>query len=425
MSIVIALEFFNTRLLSALRFLPAIFALRMRSIVLLAAAFLFLTQSACERKAPRSTYAREAVYYDPHFQPLSDTLENALRDSARTFYYDHIQNGHFNGAILVAKNGKVVFEHYPGVADHENKTPMAADVPVHVASISKTITAVTVLRLVDQGKIALDSSVSHYIRRFPYRDITVRTLLNHRSGLPYYGYLDHGIWPHNKTLTNKDLLSILNSGQLKLNFPPNTHFAYCNTNYALLALIVEKVTRRKFPNAVSELIFEPLHMEHSFIYTPKRKNDKRAKSYNSRGILQEENYLDQIYGDKNLYTTARDLLKFDSGTYSDDFLSKDAKKEMFKGYSYEKAGKANYGLGIRMREEAGKKTLFFHTGWWHGNTACYATLREDSACMIVISNHYNRRIFGINFLSLAFGNYPYNRPEKSPAVSQPQRRKGR
>ncbi len=76
-------------------------------------------------------------------------------------------------------------------------------------------------------------------------------------------------------------------------------------------------------------------------------------------------FLDQVYGDKNIYSTPRDLLKFDIATYSDEFLSPEMKKEMFKGYSYETKGQRNYGLGIRMMEfETGQK-YFFHNGWWH------------------------------------------------------------
>jgi hypothetical protein len=99
------------------------------------------------------------------------------------------------------------------------------------------------------------------------------------------------------------------------------------------------------------------------------------------------------------------LYKLDKATYSNNFLSKKARKEIFKGYSYENPGKSNYGLGFRLREEKGKKTIFFHTVWWHGNTGCYATLRKDTVCMIVLSNQYTKKVFSINSLSLIFGDY--------------------
>ena len=110
---------------------------------------------------------------------------------------------------------------------------------------------------------------------------------------------------------------------------------------------------------MEELVFEPLNMKHSFIYEPTHDKEPMALSYNSKGVLQEVTELDLVYGDKNVYTTARDLLRFDKGTYSNAFLSKRMKAEMFKGYSYERPGKANYGLGIRIREEKGKTALLF------------------------------------------------------------------
>lgn len=348
-----------------------------------------------------------AVSYDPHFAPIPADFRSQHLDSIQSFFNKRLLAEDFHGMVLVAKNGTVVYERYSGIANESTGLRMSANTPVHVASISKTITAVTVLRLVDQGKIKLDEEARTYLPELPYKGITVRMLLNHRSGIQYYGYFSDTLWSPKRLLTNKDLLQVLKKHRPKLYFPYNTQFSYCNTNYALLALIVEKVTHRSFPDAVRKLVFEPLNMEHSFIYTPKRKNEKRALSYNSRGQWQEDTYLDLVYGDKNLYTTARDLLRFDKGTYSDAFLSKAIKKELFKGYSYENPGMANYGLGIRMREDKGKKSCYFHTGWWHGNTGCYTTLRQDTICMIVLSNHYTRRVFGINRLSARFGNYPF------------------
>jgi CubicO group peptidase (beta-lactamase class C family) len=199
----------------------------------------------------------------------------------------------------------------------------------------------------------------------------------------------------------------LNQYKMPLYFPPNSQFSYCNTNYALLALIAERVTSKKFPRIAQETIFEPLGMTDSFINDGRQNSDTIARSYDSRNQLEPFTNLDGIYGDKNLYTTARDLLKLDKATYSSDFLSSSIRKEIFRGYSYERKGKSNYGLGFRMREDKGKSTLFFHTGWWHGNTGCYASMRQDTICMIIISNHYTKKVFGINRLSTLFGNYPY------------------
>lgn len=371
--------------------------------------FLLVMLAGCGDKQASAPVRPESerVSYDVTFGALPDTYARDYADTIRSFFYDRIQAEQFSGMFLVAKNGRIIFEHYQGMANIQRKDTMSAHMPIHVASISKTVTAVAVLRLVDQGKIGLDKDVRTYLPTLPYEGITIRMLLNHRTGIQYYGYFPDTIWPRSKMMRNKDVLQLLHDYQLPLYYPSGTQFSYCNTNYALLALVIEKVTGKSFPKAMNALIFEPLEMDDSFIFEPSRAKQAMALSYNSKGVLQETTHLDYVYGDKNLYTTARDLLKFDRATYSDAFLSKAMKEQMFKGYSYEKEGKANYGLGIRMREEPGKQPFFFHTGWWHGNTGCYATMRADTVCMIILSNRYTRRIFRINRLSLAFGNYPF------------------
>lgn len=342
-----------------------------------------------------------------HFPLPNESDVRVKRQLTHQYFTAWMNPEQFSGQFLVAKNGQVIYAHTSGFADLKRHIPMTSTVPVHVASLSKVVTALAVLRLVDSGKIKLDADVRRYLKHFPYPGITIRMLLNHRSGIPYYGYFTDQVWNVDKMLTNKDILFLLKKNKIPLNFEQNTRFAYSNTNYAILALIVEKVTNTKFPHAMKTLVFNPLSMNHSFIISGKKMINCVSQSYNSCGQLQAINYLDGIYGDKNLYTTALDLLKMDKGTYSNEFISDSLRKQMFKGYSYENPGKSNYGLGIRMKELKGKKTYFFHSGWWHGNTACYATLRSDSVCIIALSNKYSRNVYSINRLAMKFGDYPF------------------
>jgi CubicO group peptidase (beta-lactamase class C family) len=357
-----------------------------------------------------------------HRKPKKESLESEIivrfpipnesdvrikRRLTHQYFKEWMNPEYFSGQFLVAKNGHVIYFQKSGFADLKRHIPMTSSIPVHVASLSKVVTALAVLRLVDGRKIKLDADVRRYLNHFPYPGITIRMLLNHRSGIPYYGYFADQVWDVNKMLTNKDIIFLLRKNKIPLNFEQNTRFAYSNTNYAILALIIEKVTGLKFPDAMKMLVFNPLRMNHSFIVSGKKMMNCVSQSYNACGQLQAINYLDGIYGDKNLYTTALDLLKIDKGTYSNEFISDSLRKQMFKGYSYEHPGKSNYGLGIRMKEMKGKKTYFFHSGWWHGNTACYATLRSDSVCIIALSNKYSRNVYSINKLATQFGDYPF------------------
>lgn len=361
-----------------------------------------------EVKVAKKTDAETSVdqFQFPKFNPVPKSFIPHYYDSISQFYRDRIAPD-FNGMFLVAKNGVIVYERYKGIANHQFKQRVDKHTPLHVASISKVVTAIVTCKLVDSNLVVLDKDIRSYLPEIMYKGITVRMLLNHRSGIPYYGYFPYSIWPANKTLTNQKIVQLLNTYKMPLYFPPNSQFSYCNTNYVLLALIAERITHKKFPRLAKELVFDPLEMTDSFINDGSKNSDSLAQSYDSRNRLEPFTNLDGVYGDKNLYTTARDLLKLDKGTYSNTFLSKAIKKEMFKGYSYEHKGKSNYGLGFRMREDKGKSTLFFHTGWWHGNTGCYASLRQDTICMIILSNHYTKKVFAINRLSTLFGNYPY------------------
>ena len=347
--------------------------------------------------------------YFPTFPKPNKKDIRKKKKVVKTFFKKELGGKRFNGQFLVAKNGQIIFEQYKGYSNFKKKKKMTANTPLHLASISKVATSLAILRLYDQKKLYLDEDIRNYLPDIPYEGISIRMLLNHRSGIPYYGYFTYGIWPLNKTLTNKDIVLLLKKHNLPLNFNTNHHFAYCNTNFALLALIVEKVMNKRFPDAMKDLIFNPLKMENSFILDHSVNRDSISQSYNPGKSIYPFDYIDAIYGDKNLYSTARDILNMDKGTYCDTFLSENARNQMLKGYSYEKRGNKNYGLGIRMVEEKDKTTYFYHTGWWHGNTTCYSTLREDTACVIALSNVFDKRVYRINLLSPYFGNYPYER----------------
>jgi hypothetical protein len=118
-------------------------------------------------------------------------------------------------------------------------------------------------------------------------------------------------------------------------------------------------------------------------------------------------YLDAIYGDKNIYSTPRDLLKFDSGRNSPNYLDPKLLKLAYIGYSNEHKGIKNYGFGIRMVNWDSGKNFYFHNGWWHGNTAAYITMPDENVTMIALSNRMDRRTYKVKNLAALFGDYPF------------------
>nr|WP_235811670.1 serine hydrolase domain-containing protein [Myroides odoratimimus] len=321
------------------------------------------------------------------------------------FYNDNINKNGYTGSFLVAKNGQVIYENYSGVSDRSGNDSIGSETSMHVASVGKVITAVTILRLVDSGRLDLNQSVSEIIEGFPYPEITVRTLLSHRSGLGYYGYYKN-IWDNKTTVTNEDVIKVINKKRVSLDFTPNTRFTYSNTNYVLLASIVERITQKTFRETVRELIFDPLEMSHSFVFDDLSKKNEVTQSFSGGKKLMRWDYMDGTYGDKNIYTTPRDFLKLDTALYSDNFLSADLKQEMFKGYSFEKKGNRNYGLGIRLLEMDNGDIYTYHNGWWRGNTSSYIRLAKDNVCIILFSNKYSTLTYKTIHLSHHFGDYP-------------------
>jgi len=322
------------------------------------------------------------------FNELDSSYCEKQKNEISYHYNKLINRNDFYGQFLVAKNGKILFEDYEGFAYKEKNDKNGKNKPIHIASVSKVLTAAVILRMVDQEKIGLDDKVSEYLDGFYYKDITVRMLLNHRSGLRHYGYfIERDVkWDRSKRITNQDILKLINSGEIHLESKPGTRFAYCNTNYSLLALIIEKVSGMRYHEAMSELLFKPLGMKNSFVFDYEKHHDTVSQTYKSNRLRLAFDHLDLVYGDKNIYSTVRDLLKFDLATYSDNFFSKKLKKEIFKGYSYESKGEKNYGLGIRLREWPEASTLTYHNGWWHGNTSSYITQKTDTVTIIALSN---------------------------------------
>lgn len=319
-------------------------------------------------------------------------------------------NPNNNLSFLVAKDGQIIYERYQGVGNREQDIDIAENTPLHIASVSKVLTATAILLLVDHEKIGLDQKVNTLLEGFPYPEITIRTLLDHRSGMRNYAYFteDKGVWDRKKTLTNQDILTLLAEKNIQLESPTDTRFAYCNTNYAVLASVIEKVTGLTYPQAMKEMIFDPLGMHNTYVFEYDKHLESAIPSYKASNMRLAYDYLDAVYGDKNIYSTPRDLLKFDMARKATTFLHKKLRDQIYVGYSNERKGTKNYGLGVRMIEwESGQKFIF-HNGWWHGNTSSYITLMKEGVTIIALSNKFNKNIYAVRKLAPVFGDYPFD-----------------
>ena len=326
---------------------------------------------------------------------LTAEYVTSKKRAIESFYNKNWPNHSLNGSFLVAKNGQILFEKYEGYANFREKTLITADTPLHLASVSKMVTATALLKLVNAKKLDLDQKVNTILKNFPYPEVTVRMLLNHRSGMRSYSYFTDKkeIWDRHNILTNQDLLNLMATKNIGLESKTGTRFAYCNTNYAMLALIIEKITGLSYKEAMKQIIFEPLGMKNTFVMDYEKDRKKVAPSYKGNRVEIGMDYLDAIYGDKNIYSTPRDLLKLDRARSASTFLEPKLLQQVYTGYSNEHKGKRNYGLGIRMTQLDTNITLYYHNGWWHGNNTVFTRLIRETATIIILGNRFNSAIY--------------------------------
>ncbi|MGK2861993.1 MAG: serine hydrolase domain-containing protein [Chitinophagaceae bacterium] len=332
-------------------------------------------------------------YYPPTPKQL-DKQEFRYYHRALSYFFDSLllRRG-FNGSILVAKDGDVIYEKYSGFSDLRKKDSITDSTALHIASTGKTLTAMAVLRLVQENKLSLDDSLQTYFPLLPYQGITVKMLLNHRSGLPNYLYfLEADKTYKNMYVTNQDVLDFLITKKPNRSFSPNRRFSYSNTNFVLLALIIEKISGQPFASFMKERIFDPLQMKDTYVYS-RADSAIAVPSFNYNNSHWQNDRMEGTMGDKNIYSTPRDLLKWDQALYTDQFLNKSLLDSAFSPNSLERPSIHNYGLGWRMLLIPNGKKVIYHFGRWHGFNAAFARLIDEKVTIIILGNKYNRNIY--------------------------------
>ncbi|WP_232516181.1 serine hydrolase domain-containing protein [Chitinophaga caeni] len=326
---------------------------------------------------------------------LASSETKRIQSELKDFFNHKLVRSGFSGTMLVARKGVVLFQGHHGYEDYPNRIPMEDSSSFQLASISKTFTGMGVLQLVEQQKISLEDSIQRFFPTFPYKGVTVRTLLNHRSGLPNYLYFSDSLWKDKqKLMTNLDVINVMTLHKPRIEHLPDTHFQYCNTNYVLLAAIIEKVSQQPFADYMASHIFKPLGLKHTYVYTPDQAaRPHQTKSHYYNGKLVADDCFDGVMGDKGIYSTANDMLKWDQALYSGRFLQEETLKEAFTPYSHEKPGVKNYGLGFRMLVYPDQAKIIYHNGWWHGNNTVFYRFIKDSTTLVILGNKQNKNIY--------------------------------
>lgn len=347
-----------------------------------------------------------------------DSLDD-YRKKVADFLDTNLLNKDFNGACLVAVGGNIIYERYVGYRDLRKKDTITDTTSFHLASTSKPLTGTAVLQLVQQNKLSLNDTLDKFFPGFPYKGITVFMLLTHRSGLPDYVHFmgDSKKWDVKTMVTNELMLQFLFEQQPKPNFSPNRGFSYCNTNFVLLAMIVEKVSGLSFPDYMQQNIFGPLQMNHTYVYQLKD-TSHATPSFKINREFWPDDHLEGTYGDKNIYSTPKDMLQFDQALYGEQLIRPTLLDSAFTPYSNEKPSVHNYGLGWRMLNIPNGKKVIYHFGRWHGFTPAFARLTDEKATIIILGNKFNRSIYNAGHdLYDIFGDYQQRRKNATEGVA--------
>ncbi|WP_452596860.1 serine hydrolase domain-containing protein [Pontimicrobium sp. MEBiC01747] len=265
-----------------------------------------------------------------------------------------------SASFIVIKDGKIKDCQSFGYADLENKIPANCETNYRLASVTKQFTAMGILILINQGKLKYNTKLTEVIPEFPEygKEITIKNLLSHRSGLQAYNKL----YPKDaeKQLIDKDVLNLLIK-QDSLLFPANSKYKYSNSGYAVLAMIIERVSGRTFQNFIGEEIFEKLDMTNSVVYSKDIQIKNRAYGYKlikSKYKNRDQSKWSAIQGDGGIYSSVSDYAKWDESLYNATLVSKDLINDAFS--NWDKNGKTDgkgYGFGWQIEKKNGKKYL--------------------------------------------------------------------
>lgn len=393
------------------------------SVILILLAFLLFR---CSTITSEKEIAEDSLqYYPPTPVKLERQLFREYYRAVSSFFDTTLLRSGFNGGILIAKEGEVIYEKYAGLVDLRKNDSITATTPMHLASTGKTFTGIAILRLVQENRLSLDDSLQKFFPGLPYPGITVQMLLNHRSGLPNYVYfMDKTDWDKETFVRNEDMLQVLYTGEPKKNYSPDKRFNYSNTNYVLLAMIIEKVTGLSFPEFLQQKFFKPLGMENSYVFTL-ADTLRSTPSFTGTGIYWDYDFLDATYGDKNIYSTPRDLLKWDQALYTDQVIRPSLLDSAFTPYSNERPSIHNYGLGWRLQLLPNGKKIVYHFGRWHGFNAAFARLVDEKVTIIVLGNKFNRNIYRSAMRSYdLFGPYFQDTADEDEGDSIPSAKRG-
>jgi CubicO group peptidase (beta-lactamase class C family) len=359
----------------------------------------------CNQK-PAETRKRERTVSDEELDSISLIYDAKKADPRfEDFAMRLHKRSNFNGNILVAKKGKIIYERAIGWADYLHRDSLKINSVFELASVSKPFTSAAIMMLVEDGKLRLDQNVKEFYPDFPYDGITVKLLMSHRSGMMNYVYFVDDLWKSQKKnerqgITNQDVMRLISEHKPAQYFKPNQKFHYNNSNFMVLAAIIEKVTGKKYSEFMKENIFKPAGMKNTAVYSKAEYEKIPVDVVGHDRIWRRsvaQNFLDGPVGDKGIYSTIHDLFLFDRAMRKGKLLKKSSLDSLYSNHSEMQKGHFNYGYGWRTFQDS-KHKVVYHTGWWHGFRHIYLRQLDDDITVILLSNLTNGSLLKLDEL---------------------------
>jgi CubicO group peptidase (beta-lactamase class C family) len=312
----------------------------------------------------------------------------------------------FNGNVLVAKKGKIVYEKAIGWADYLHRDSLKIGSQFELASVTKTMTSTAILLLMERGKLTLNDDVKKFFPDFPYDGVTIRLLLTHRSGMMNYVYFVDDIYRkqhlnQRKGLTNAEAMKMIADNKPTRFNEPNKRFLYNNSNFMVLGSIIEKVSGMSYAQFMQENVFKPASMAHTHVYS-KAVYDKIPVDVvgHDRGQWRysvAQNFLDGPVGDKGIYSTVGDLFLFDRALRAGLLLKQATLDSAYVPRNPMLHGHFSYGYGWRTFTAPGQEVIY-HTGWWHGFRHIYLRDMKNDITVVLLTNLANGSLLKLDDL---------------------------
>lgn len=314
----------------------------------------------------------------------------------------------FNGSVLIAEKGKVLYKAGKGYSNETSQELNNPQTVFELASCSKQFVGVGIALLHKEGKINYTDDITKYIPELAnFKGVSIYNLLRHTSGVPEYLESFRENWKSNTIATNNDLIRYYAARKDTLDFATGSAHRYCNTNYAFLATIIERVSGKSLNEYLNAKIFKPLNMTNTFVYN-RRLAPKHIKNYaygyvwirNSFEKATEDDpkvgrmdayYMDGIVGGAKINSTVEDLYKWYNALNSNKLLTKQEFADITELSSTSTGKKVNYGFGFDVSIKNDKLYSYGHTGSWDGYiTLTYHNVEKDRT--IIVLNNFDKGV---------------------------------